>query len=94
MFFPCINICRVSRKLFELEAARPGLEFKHLPRDLANVNAMKQLFMIVFHILTISSFKSHRKHPKIVKITVFCTLNHSVENGASLRNRKSKCHFR
>ena len=39
MFFSCINICWVPRKLFEHEAVRP---FKHLPGDLASVNAMKQ----------------------------------------------------
>ena len=41
--FSCINICLVS-KLFEFEAARL---FKHVPRDLENVNAMKQRCMIV-----------------------------------------------
>ena len=34
--FSFINICRVPRNLF-----------KHLPRDPANVNAMKQICMIV-----------------------------------------------
>ena len=46
--FSCINICWVSRKLFDFEAARPRVQTsKNLPRDSANVNAMKQRCMIV-----------------------------------------------
>ena len=36
--FSCITICQVLKKLFEHEAA----VFKLLPRDSANVNALKQ----------------------------------------------------
>ena len=47
--FSCINICWVPRKLFEHESARPsvGRVFKLLPRDPANVNALKQPCVIV-----------------------------------------------
>ena len=82
MFFPCINIFRVSRKLFELlGAGRPDLEFKHLPRDLVNVNAMKQLCMIVF--LAYLLFVLLNRMENTVKLL---KLLYSVENGASLRN--------
>ena len=43
--FSCINICRVSRMLFEYEAERPSVH--HHPRDPASVNAMKQTCVIV-----------------------------------------------
>ena len=37
--FSCINIRQVPREVLETEAG--GHEFQHLPRDLANVNALK-----------------------------------------------------
>ena len=37
--FSCINICQVPREMLKTEAA--GRSFQHLPRDLANVNALK-----------------------------------------------------
>ena len=43
--FSCINICRVPRMLFELEADRPS--FQNHPRDPASVNAVKQIYEIV-----------------------------------------------
>ena len=43
--FSCINICRVPRKLFEHEAARPNVQT--FPRYPANVNALKQTNLIV-----------------------------------------------
>ena len=50
MFFSCIYICWVPRKLFEHEADRLrliGRVSKHLPRDTASVNAMKPTCVIV-----------------------------------------------
>ena len=37
--FSCINIRQVTREVLKTEAR--GLGFQHLPRDLANVNALK-----------------------------------------------------
>ena len=37
--FSCINICQVPREVLKTEAG--GRSFQHLPRDLANVNALK-----------------------------------------------------
>ena len=45
MFFSCINICWVPRKLFEHEAVRPSVQT--LSEDPASVNAMKQTCVIV-----------------------------------------------
>ena len=42
LFFQCINVCQVPRELLETSAF--GLGFQHLPRDLANVNACKNIF--------------------------------------------------
>ena len=44
MFFQCINIRQVPREV--LKTAASGLGFQHLPRDLANVNALKKTFLI------------------------------------------------
>ena len=41
MVFQCINIRQVSREMLKTEAF--GLDFQHLPRDLANVNAWKNM---------------------------------------------------
>ena len=38
--FSCTNICQFPRKLFKYEAT--GWVYKHLPKDPANVNVMKQ----------------------------------------------------
>ena len=43
--FSCIYICRVPRKLFEHEAARPNV--KTTSEGPANVNALKQTCLIV-----------------------------------------------
>ena len=43
--FSCINLCRVSRMLFEHEADRLSVQ-RHL-RDPASVNAMKKTCVIV-----------------------------------------------
>ena len=40
--FSCINIRQVPREVFKTEAGGRG--FQHLPRDLANVNALKTMF--------------------------------------------------
>ena len=37
--FPCINVCQVPREMLKTEAEGRG--FQHLPRDLANVNALE-----------------------------------------------------
>ena len=42
MFFLCINIRQVPMEVLKTEAG--GLGFQHLPRDLANVNALKNMF--------------------------------------------------
>ena len=42
MVFQCINIRQVPREV--LKTAAYGLGFQHLPRDLANVNAWKNMF--------------------------------------------------
>ena len=42
MVFQCINICQVPREV--LKTAAFGLDFQHLSRDLANVNAWKNMF--------------------------------------------------
>ena len=39
MFFSCINIRQVSREVLKTEAGGRG--FQYIPRDLANVNALK-----------------------------------------------------
>ena len=43
MVFQCINIHQVPREV--LKTAASGLGFQHLPRDLANVNAWKTMFV-------------------------------------------------
>ena len=42
MVFQCINIRQVSWEV--LKTAAFGLDFQHLQRDLANVNAWKNMF--------------------------------------------------
>ena len=42
MVFECINIRQVNWEV--LKTAAFGLGFQHLPRDLANVNAWKDMF--------------------------------------------------
>ena len=42
MVFQCINIRQVPREV--LKTAASGLGFQHLPRDLANVHALKTMF--------------------------------------------------
>ena len=42
MVFQCINIRQVPWEV--LKTAAFGLGFQHLPRDLANVNALKIMF--------------------------------------------------
>ena len=42
MVFRCINIRQVPWEVLKTAAA--GLDFQHLPRDLANVNAWKTMF--------------------------------------------------
>ena len=42
MVLQCINIRQVPREVLKTTAS--GLGFQHLPRDLANVNAWKNMF--------------------------------------------------
>ena len=42
MVFQCINIRQVPKEVLKTLAS--GLGFQHLPRDLANVNAWKNMF--------------------------------------------------
>ena len=46
----CINIRKVPREVLKTEAG--GLGFQHLPRDLANVNALKN------HVRSFSFYKN------------------------------------
>ena len=41
-WFSCINICQVPSEVLKTEAEGRG--FQHLPRDLANANALKNMF--------------------------------------------------
>ena len=41
VLFQCINIRQVLREVFKTAAS--GLGFQHLPRDLGNVNAWKNM---------------------------------------------------
>ena len=43
MVFECINIRQVPGEVLKKTAAS-SLDFQHLPRDLANVNAWKPMF--------------------------------------------------
>ena len=70
-----------------------GRVFKHLTRDLANVNAMKQTCDRYFCILPDSNLKSHQKRRKNIKIIVFRTLDLFVQNGVRMQNRTSKTSF-
>ena len=42
MVFQCINIRQIPREVSKTVAF--GLGFRHLPRDLANVNTLKTMF--------------------------------------------------
>ena len=66
-----------------------GRVFKHLPRDLANVNAMKQTCDCYSCILPDSVLKSHPKCRNNIIINVFHSLDLLVQNGISLQNRMS-----
>ena len=60
--FSSINICQVPRKKFEREAL--GLVFKLLPRDPANVNALKQTCLIFILALYMIPWKLTSKTPE------------------------------
>ena len=68
-----------------------GQVFKDLPRDPANVNAMKQTCVIVILAFKInlpdSNLKSHQEQRKNIKIIVFCMLELFVQDGISMQNR-------
>ena len=65
--FSCINIRQVPREVLKTEAG--GLGFQHLPRDLANVNALKNhvrsllLHKIWKHLLHCCYFLHHFVSP-------------------------------
>ena len=48
--FSCINIRQVPRKVFKTEVGGRG--FQHFPGDLANVNALKNMFDRYYYIKT------------------------------------------
>ena len=48
--FSCINICQVPIEVLKIDAGRRS--FQHLPRDLANVNAWKNMFYRFYCIKT------------------------------------------
>ena len=50
--FSCINIRQVPREVLKTEAK--DRSFQHLPRDLANVNALKNMFDRYYCIKTIN----------------------------------------
>ena len=58
--FQCINICWVPRKMFEHSAC--GFVFKQLPRDLANVNAWKNVWSLYLKHLWLSGNCHPRSH--------------------------------
>ena len=58
-----------------LNMRQQGRVFKRLPREPANINAMKQTCDRYSYILPDSRLKSHRKPQKVIKIIVVCTLN-------------------
>ena len=58
--FPCINIRQVPRELLKTEAGGRG--FQHLPRDLANINAMKN---------HVRSLLLHKKWKHLLHIALF-----------------------
>ena len=75
MFFHALTFARSPVSC--LKSRLLGREFS---RDPANVNAIKQTYMIVILCL---------ENTVKLLIILFCTLNHSVENGVSLWNRTS-----
>ena len=66
--FSCINICQGPREVLKTEAGGHG--FQHLPRDLANVNALKH------HVQSLLLHKNW-KHFATFRVTfhvTFCTI--------------------
>ena len=58
--FPCVNICQVPWEVLKTEAE--GCDFQHLPKDLANVNALKD------HVW---SLLLHKKWKHLLHFTLF-----------------------
>ena len=56
--FSCINIRQVPREVLKTEAEGRG--FQHLPRDLANVNALKTMFDRYYCIKNLKTFATFR----------------------------------
>ena len=61
--FSCINIRQVPREVLKTEAE--GRDFQHLPRDLANVNALKN---------HIRSLLLHKKRNHLQHFALFLAL--------------------
>ena len=70
-----------------------GRVFKHLPGDLANVNAMKQKCDCYSYILPNSNIKSHQKRWKNIKKIVFCTLDLFVQDSVIMKIECQRHHF-
>ena len=56
--FPCINIRQVPREVLKTKAGGRG--FQHLPRDLANVNALKKTCSIAIIAQKLKTFATFR----------------------------------
>ena len=58
--FPCINVCQVLREMLKTEAEGRG--FQQLPRNLANVNALKKKFDRCYCINSTTMLKKNAGH--------------------------------
>ena len=80
--FSCINIRQVSREVLKTEAGDRG--FQHLPRDLANVNALKN---------HVGSLLLHKKCIYLLHFALFLALfcfAFSLANAISTDNARSR----
>ena len=69
MVFQCISIRQVPREV--LKTATSGLGFQHLPRDQANVNALKTMFNpYINNISTIPTYEANVQNDVYIKSLV------------------------
>ena len=82
--FSCINIRQVPREVFETEAGGRG--FQHLPRDLANVNALKN------HVRSLLLHKNwkHLLHFALFLALFYFAFHQCLENAISTDYARSK----
>ena len=81
MVFSCINIRQVPREVLKTEAEGRG--FQHLPRDLANVNALKN------HVLSLLLHKKMKTFAifRVISCTILCRLFTDVSRTQFPRTR-------